>query len=469
MRWFFVQICRLLLRIFFRSVEVIGQDRIPSQGLLLFALNHHNALIDPLFLICLKDRKVSFLTKEPLFRMPVVGWFVRAFESVPVYRAQDGADPQKNRAMLDAARQLLKQGNAIALFPEGTSHSDPHLRPLRTGAARLALSTQALSNEAVYVVPAAIAYEEKHTFRSRAVLNFGPALTVPFVALDAHNEPSRDVTFALTEQIQLGILALLPTANTHEGLVLGEVAERILSVAVLDAPEHCQSAVELIATVAHPASSPNLAHRMARRTQLIDAYQRLTAAHPTHVSSLVARISQFNARLDDLGLPVDVTSVKNVPSARRRMFWLWGLWLLLLAPGALLGFLAFSPAYYAVRFISTRYSGDETDVVATVKLLAGMLLFPFSWALLVGSCAWLGGPTAAYAFSLLLLIAAVAALGFWDVLGAFSHHRRVFMPPHALPEGFAELRVQRARLAEEMARFLVAIPDKGRGLASLEN
>ncbi|HXS18001.1 MAG TPA: 1-acyl-sn-glycerol-3-phosphate acyltransferase, partial [Polyangiaceae bacterium] len=114
MRWFFVQICRLLLRIFFRSVEVIGQDRIPSQGLLLFALNHHNALIDPLFLICLKDRKVSFLTKEPLFRMPVVGWFVRAFESVPVYRAQDGADPQKNRAMLDAARQLLKQGNAIA-------------------------------------------------------------------------------------------------------------------------------------------------------------------------------------------------------------------------------------------------------------------------------------------------------------------------------------------------------------------
>lgn len=453
MRWFFVHMCRWLLRIFFRSVEVIGQDRIPSQGLLLFALNHHNALIDPLFLICLPGRRVSFLSKEPLFRMPVVGWFVRAFESIPVYRSQDGADPQKNRAMLEAARRMLRRGNAVALFPEGTSHSDPHLRPLRTGAARLALSTQAVSSEPVYVVPAAILYEEKQTFRSRAVLNFGQALAVPAVTLDAHNEPDRDSTRAFTEQIQHGILALLPTAQTREGLVLGEIAERILSVAVLDAREHCPTAVKLLnSTAPSPRAGSRLAHRMARRTELIDAYQHLIQEHPQQVGSLVGRISQLSERLAQLGLAVDVTSATSRPSARGDRM---GLLLATLAPWALLGFLAFSPAYYGVRWIAARYSGGETDIVATVKLIAGMLLFPLSWALLVGLCAGLLGARSAYLLGSLLIVAAFAALRFWDILGAWLHQRRVFMPPQALPAQFAELRVQRARIAEEIAQFLV--------------
>src|SRR5216117_2731339 len=139
MRSFLSSIFRLILRIFFRRVEIVGAEHVPDQGPLLLVLNHPNGLIDPAVLLCLAPRRVSLLAKAPLFRMPVIGWFCRAFEAIPVHRRQDaGSDPSQNRETFDATRAVLARGGAIAIFPEGTSHSDPKLRPLKTGAARIA-------------------------------------------------------------------------------------------------------------------------------------------------------------------------------------------------------------------------------------------------------------------------------------------------------------------------------------------
>src|SRR5205085_5440816 len=85
-------------------------------------------------------RPVSFLAKSPLFRTPVVSFFVRALDSIPVYRKQDeGADTSRNRETFERAARLLRRGGTIAICPEGASHSEPYLLPLKTGAARIAL------------------------------------------------------------------------------------------------------------------------------------------------------------------------------------------------------------------------------------------------------------------------------------------------------------------------------------------
>src|SRR5439155_128569 len=139
-RAFFRGLFGLVLRIFFRRIEISGLERVPREGPVIFVLNHPNGLIDPGFLLCLAPRRVSFLAKAPLFRMPVIGIFCRAFEAIPVHRRQDeGSDPSHNRETFETARAVLARGGAIAICPEGKSHSDPKLRPLKTGAARMAL------------------------------------------------------------------------------------------------------------------------------------------------------------------------------------------------------------------------------------------------------------------------------------------------------------------------------------------
>src|SRR5207245_645757 len=143
-------------------------------------------------LLCLAPGRGSLLAKAPLFRMPVIGFFCRAFEAIPVHRRQDASsDPAQNRETFDTARAVLARGGAIAIFPEGASHSDPKLRPLKTGAARIAFGAAAglAPSSSIRIVPAGLYYRAKRTFRSAALLHFGEPFAVEPVVLAPGEEP----------------------------------------------------------------------------------------------------------------------------------------------------------------------------------------------------------------------------------------------------------------------------------------
>ena len=129
---------QLAVRTFYRF-EVVGEP-VPADGAVLVVANHPNSLIDPGAVAATARRPVRFLAKAPLFSDPLVGWLIRASGSIPVYRRQD--DPgqlERNEEMFRAVHGALESGSAVALFPEGRSHSDPSLSELKTGAARIAL------------------------------------------------------------------------------------------------------------------------------------------------------------------------------------------------------------------------------------------------------------------------------------------------------------------------------------------
>src|SRR5258706_10220306 len=89
MRRLITAFIRVVAKVFFRHIEIVGWGNVPGDAPVIFAVNHPNALIDPLFLLCFAPRPVSFLAKAPLFSMPLIGWFARSLESIPVYRKQD--------------------------------------------------------------------------------------------------------------------------------------------------------------------------------------------------------------------------------------------------------------------------------------------------------------------------------------------------------------------------------------------
>src|SRR5437773_642629 len=135
---------RLLLWLFYRRVDVVGAERIPSSGPLIIAANHHNSLVDPMLIMATFPRRLTVLANAPLFRHPLVGPFLRAVGGLPVNRRKEaGDDPRKNEAMFATAIAHLRAGGAILIFPEGRTQPVPTLLPLRTGVARLLLGTEA--------------------------------------------------------------------------------------------------------------------------------------------------------------------------------------------------------------------------------------------------------------------------------------------------------------------------------------
>ena len=162
-------LARVLARVFYRSVEVHGAERIPLQGPLLFVANHANSLVDPLLLIALLPRRVRFLAKSTLWNNPAVMPLLRLSGAIPVYRQQDGSDMSRNRDTFVRCHDELADGGSIALFPEGISHHEAELQPLKTGAARIALGAERDRGPlGIRIVPVGLTFEEKGRFRSRA-------------------------------------------------------------------------------------------------------------------------------------------------------------------------------------------------------------------------------------------------------------------------------------------------------------
>src|SRR6185369_11533930 len=114
-----VALLRLSLRIYFQRIEVTGLEHVPPETPVIFVLNHPNALVDPVFLLCLAPRQVSFLSKAPLFRMPAIGYLVKALDTLPVWRRQEeGEDVSKNQGPFVAARKLLARRGTIGISTE---------------------------------------------------------------------------------------------------------------------------------------------------------------------------------------------------------------------------------------------------------------------------------------------------------------------------------------------------------------
>jgi glycerol-3-phosphate O-acyltransferase / dihydroxyacetone phosphate acyltransferase len=400
MRRAITAVLRFALRVFFRRVEVVGRERVPRKGAVLFVLNHPNGLVDPAFLLCHAPRRVSFLAKSTLFTMPVVGFFVRRMEAIPVYRREDdGADVSRNRETFERSHSLLKRGGTIAICPEGKSHSEPSLQPLKTGAARIALGA-ASAGEALdmKVVPAGLYYPAKTTFRSGALLYFGEPIGVAPVALDGRGEPPREAVRELSDRVAESLRALTLNADRHEALAVVARAERIFSSE--DDEER-------------DGEGWSLERELRRRRRFVEGY----AFHREHSSrrleELEKRLNVYEEELRQAGIE-DPRHLSTSTVSRYGRAWVLStraLVFALLSPLALAGALLHYPAYTLAGVLAKKFARSYEDVLSTFKIMAAMLLFPLTWlapAALVYALA--GSALAALAALALAPVAGYAAL-----------------------------------------------------------
>src|SRR5580704_4820189 len=133
-------LARLLVHVFFRRIELQNGDRLPATGPVVLVANHLNGLVDGLLLMATLGRYPRFLGKSTLFKIPPLWPFLKLAGVIPIYRAVDGAVGDQNQSAFAKSKALLVRSGMVAIFPEGISHDESTLQPLRTGAARIALT-----------------------------------------------------------------------------------------------------------------------------------------------------------------------------------------------------------------------------------------------------------------------------------------------------------------------------------------
>ena len=346
----------IALRFFFRRIETVNAGNVPEHGGLIFVLNHPNGLVDPALVFVSLPRRISFLAKSTLFKLPVISFLLRTVDALPLYRRIDaGEDVSQNQRTFVAARELLKKGGSIALFPEGVSHNSPKLLPAKTGAARIALGAASLGGESVpvQIVPVGLFYTNKTTFRSEAVVHFGRPFAVEPVALEPDGEPPRQAVRELTQKIEAEIADVTLNAESDAELQTAIVAERIFATASDD-------------------------DTVGGRLEFL---QRYVGEMRGRSGELEARIDSFDRRLARSGLEPEHLSLAQFSTrfvAWQAFVQSWTL--IILSPLAAVGTVLHFPAYQICKLLARVYTKHGADDIAsTVKVLAGMLFVPLTW------------------------------------------------------------------------------------------
>ncbi len=133
LRWVF----EFVFRYFYRR-EIYGLDNLPYQGPYILCPNHFSWWDPPLVCSLVKKHQVYFMAKEELFKMPVLGQVLPRVNAFPVRRGT--ADRKAIKTSLD----VLKKGNILGLFPEGTQNkTNELLLPPQPGIGLIALKSEA--------------------------------------------------------------------------------------------------------------------------------------------------------------------------------------------------------------------------------------------------------------------------------------------------------------------------------------
>ena len=168
LRW----VTGIALHWFYNDIRITGAERMPMSGPLLIAVNHQNALVDSLIVGWLVPRRITMTAKATLADNPLIAILFRMLHVVPLRRVSDEVkkqnglpvDRSRNTRAFEEIFKLLERNGALLIFPEGKSHNEAGLEPLKTGLARVALQARdECGITGLRILPLGLVFEDKGT------------------------------------------------------------------------------------------------------------------------------------------------------------------------------------------------------------------------------------------------------------------------------------------------------------------
>ncbi|GAB6182195.1 lysophospholipid acyltransferase family protein [Desulfotomaculum defluvii] len=131
----FYILLRFIIRhilLFWRRWKIVGLENLPVDGGVLVVSNHVSNL-DPVVVGCALTRRIHFMAKIELFRIPILNTIITLLGAFPIDREKS------DRNAIRKALEHLKNGNVVGIFPEGTRSKTGELQKAHVGAAMLAV------------------------------------------------------------------------------------------------------------------------------------------------------------------------------------------------------------------------------------------------------------------------------------------------------------------------------------------
>ncbi len=358
----------LITNTFFRRIDVVGDEKIPADGPVIFAGNHPNALMDGWLLTARCGRwPLHFIANSKLWKYPLLGRMLDASGAVPVYRKEDHDGQVDNSGAFNRLYGVIEAGNCIGVFPEGISHTESQLVKLKTGTARIALSVAARGKVTVTIIPCGLNYIHRDRFRSQVLIEFGEPIVIDEAWIEKFIADERGAVLELTNYLANSLKAVTLNAPDWSTLRFIQTARRLYKPAT-----------------AH--LTPSTYVELNRR--FVETWEK--SGHEPEMVAFRKEIEDYQSRLEALGLKdYQMRQKISVGKAFRRLMGR-SLLAMMMLPVAIPGLLLHLPVGWIAAVVGERFS-YETDDVATLKVFAAVAILPMLYlvaAFFIGN--WFG-------------------------------------------------------------------------------
>lgn len=355
--------------------------------------NHPNTLLDPLHAAVRVPMIVHFLANASLFNGTFFNWFFSTFFCIPVERPQDvNGRALNNQEAFRQASDFLGKGGCLYIAPEGTSFKGRRIRPLKTGAARIALNAEGQKGFelGLSIMPVGLTYEASNCFDSRLTICAGnPIWIKDYKGL--YQEDAFQAARQLTDDLEATLRSLVVhTRDEEEDRLIGRIETLLRNSSPAPEPVH-----------------------FTRTQHLIEQLHTWQEQAPQEALEFRQEVDQYFSALQE-------QRTEDKALARPlRPWWLHFIGLVLLFPVFLHGLAHnFLPAFIPVGL--ARRLKLDVEYNSTLKIMVGLVTFPLFYFLQYRLIFWLYDGQTALIYLLTLLPAGLFAWAF------FQHQKRAF-------------------------------------------
>jgi 1-acyl-sn-glycerol-3-phosphate acyltransferase len=140
------------------ELDVQGRENIPKEQCVF--IGNHSSILDIIILLFTIDKKMGFIAKKEILKMPIIGYWLKKSKCVPL----DRENPRAAIASINQAINNIKEGSSMVIFPEGTRNKEGKVGIFKKGSLKLATKSK------VAIVPVSIdrasrAFEDTRQFK----------------------------------------------------------------------------------------------------------------------------------------------------------------------------------------------------------------------------------------------------------------------------------------------------------------